>query len=60
MGYWDYTPSASGRAKPLTKKQLEKAKKAYEKAESITKTVKELEKQENNDAVEALKSLDII
>lgn len=60
MWYWDYTPSSSGRSKPLTKKQLEKAKKAYEKADIIAKTVKEEEKKEWNDAIEALKGLDIL
>jgi hypothetical protein len=60
MGYWDYTPSSSGRAKPLTKKQLEKAKKAYEKADAIAKTVKETEKMESSDALDTLKWLDII
>lgn len=60
MGYWDYTPSSSGRAKPLTKKQLEKAKKAYEQADMIAQKVKEVEQKENNDALDTLKSLDAI
>ena len=60
MGYWDYTPSSSGRAKPLTKKQLEKAKKAFEKADAIAHAVKEAEKKENNDALETLKELNIV
>lgn len=60
MWYWDYTPSSSGRAKPLTKKQLEKAKKAYEKADSIAKIVKETEKKEGNDALDTLKELDVL
>lgn len=60
MWYWDYTPSSSGRTKPLTKKQIEKAKKAYERADEISKIVKEAEKLENNDALESLKWLDVI
>ena len=60
MWYWDYTPSSSGHAKPLTKKQLAKAREAYAKADMITAHVKALELAEGHDAHEALKSLDTL
>ncbi|GAB0174418.1 MAG: hypothetical protein HHAS10_02970 [Candidatus Altimarinota bacterium] len=59
MGYGDYTPSSSGKSKPLTKKQLEKAKRAYEKADLIAQKVKDAEKKESNDAENTLRELDI-
>jgi hypothetical protein len=57
MWYWDYTPSSGGRAKPLTKRQLAKAREAYAKADMITAHVKALEAREAENAEAMLESL---
>ncbi|EKD44338.1 MAG: hypothetical protein ACD_71C00174G0002 [uncultured bacterium (gcode 4)] len=46
MWAWDYTPSASGRAKPITKAQLRKMQEDYARAEALSKEVLEQEKKE--------------
>lgn len=47
MWYWDFAPpSGHHRKKPLTKKQLEKIKAAYEKWGVIAEHVQALEKKE--------------
>ena len=43
MWYWDYTPSGNYPKKPLSKKQLEKMQKAFEKADIITEHIRNLE-----------------
>jgi hypothetical protein len=58
MWYWDYAPSSSHRAKPLTKKQLAKAREAYAKADMITAQVKALEAKEEKDAAKELEKLE--
>ena len=45
--------------KPLTKKQLEKAREAYANADKVTIHVKSLEAKEVKNAEEELKSLDM-
>ncbi len=58
MWYWDYTPSGNHSKKPLTRKQLAKAREAYEKADMITMHVKSLEAREEQNAEEEIKKLD--
>jgi hypothetical protein len=58
MGYGDYTPASSSRTKPLTKKQLIKARKAYERVNTITDHVKALEEKEWKNALNELEKLD--
>ena len=46
--------------KPITKKQLLRMQEAYKNADTVTATVKKLEKKEAKSAEETLKSLDIL
>lgn len=44
MWAWDYAPSASGRAKPITKAQLRRMQEDYARAEALSKEALEQEK----------------
>ncbi len=44
MWAWDYTPSSSGRKKPITKAQLLRMQQDYARAETISKEALEQEK----------------
>lgn len=46
MGAWDYTPSSSGRMKPVTKAQLRKMQDNYARAQSIAEQTILQEKKE--------------
>ena len=47
MWYWDFMPSGwQHHKKPLTKAQIKKLEQAYKNAETITATVRTLEKEE--------------
>ncbi|MDD2916523.1 MAG: hypothetical protein PHH70_01625 [Candidatus Gracilibacteria bacterium] len=46
MGAGDYTPSASGRAKPVTKAQIRRMQEDYARAEALSKEVLKQERQE--------------
>lgn len=50
MWAWDYTPSSTGRAKPITKAQLRKMQEDYVRAEMLSKEVLEQEKKEKERA----------
>ncbi|MDD5197593.1 MAG: hypothetical protein PHN60_01895 [Candidatus Gracilibacteria bacterium] len=57
MGAGDYTPSASGRAKSITKAQLRKMQEDYARAEEIAKEALEQEKKEKERASREMNDL---
>ncbi|MDD2891981.1 MAG: hypothetical protein PHQ95_03370 [Candidatus Gracilibacteria bacterium] len=57
MGAGDYTPSASGRAKPVTKAQLRRMREDYARAEELSKEALELEKKEQEKASREMNDL---
>lgn len=57
MWAWDCAPSASGRAKPITKAQLRKMQEDYARAEALSKEVLEQEKREQEKASREMNDL---
>lgn len=43
MWYWDFTPQASGRFKKASRKQIEKMKESFARADELEKQAKKLE-----------------
>lgn len=54
MWYWDYTPSGNYAKKPLTKKQLQKIRENYAKADIISEHVRDLEAKEKEKTEEKI------
>jgi hypothetical protein len=50
MWAWDYVPSASGRAKPITKAQLRRMQEDYARADALSQEWLELERIEKEKA----------
>ncbi|MDD5376793.1 MAG: hypothetical protein PHH16_01620 [Candidatus Gracilibacteria bacterium] len=57
MGAGDYTPSSSGRAKPVTKAQLRRMQEDYARAEALSKEALEQEKKEQEKASREMNDL---
>ena len=57
MGFWDFTPAASGRKRPISKKELKKLQDNYKFADEISKKARELESEEKKDAQKDLDNL---
>lgn len=57
MGFWDFTPSARGRAKPITKKELRKIQESFVMADEIAKKAREKEEIEKKKADKELEDM---
>lgn len=57
MWFWDFTPSASGRAKPVTKAQLRKMQADFARADEIAKEALEKERIEKERASREMNDL---
>ncbi len=57
MWAWDYTPSAHGRAKPITAAQLRRMREDYARAENLSKEVLEVEKKEQEELKSKMNNL---
>ena len=57
MWAWDYTPSSTGRAKPITKAQLRKMQEDYARAETLSKEALEQEQREKEKASREMNDL---
>jgi len=57
MWFWDFTPSAHGRAKPITKKELKKIQESFIHADEIAKKAREKEAIDKQNADKELEDL---
>jgi hypothetical protein len=57
MWFWDFSPSARGRAKPITKKELQKIQESFVHADEIARLSREKEEIEKQKADKELEEL---
>ena len=57
MWFWDFTPSARGQAKPITKKELKKIQESFIQADEIAKKAREMEEVEKQGVDKELDNL---